>query len=133
MSDDEMHQIGEAAEAAGLSMRTIRYYEEVGLVTPSGRTSGGFRLYTDDDIARLRLIKHLKPLEFTLEDMRDVLHALDRSRTGTDSERDDAVARLRLYVALAQERVLRLREQLHAAEATTELLREATLPARGRR
>lgn len=55
--DSEMHQIGEVAEAVGLSLRTIRYYEEVGVVPPWGRTAGGFRLYTDDDIERLRLVK----------------------------------------------------------------------------
>ena len=59
-------QIGEVAEQVGLSLRTIRYYEEVGLVTPSSRTSGGFRLYTETEVARLRLVKRMKPLEFSL-------------------------------------------------------------------
>ena len=44
MGDEErMHQIGEVADVVGLSLRTIRHYEEVGLVPPSGRTAGGFR------------------------------------------------------------------------------------------
>ena len=43
-------QIGEVAERTGLSLRTIRYYEEVGLLSPSGRTAGGFRLYADSDV-----------------------------------------------------------------------------------
>ncbi len=66
--DAVTHQIGEVAELVGLSLRTIRHYEEVDLVPPSGRSSGGFRLYTDADIARLRLVKHMKPLDFTLEE-----------------------------------------------------------------
>jgi DNA-binding transcriptional MerR regulator len=44
----ELHQIGAVANAVGLSLRTIRYYEEVEVVPPSGRTAGGFRLYTDE-------------------------------------------------------------------------------------
>jgi len=46
-----MHQIGQVAGAVGLSLRTIRHWEEVGLVLPSGRSAGGFRLYTDQDTA----------------------------------------------------------------------------------
>ncbi|MEX0790718.1 MAG: MerR family transcriptional regulator, partial [Actinomycetota bacterium] len=75
-----MHQIGEAAESVGLSLRTIRHYEEIGLVPPSGRTSGGFRLYTEEDIERLRLVKHMKPLDFSLEEMRDLVPERRRRR-----------------------------------------------------
>ncbi|MEX2425020.1 MAG: MerR family transcriptional regulator [Acidimicrobiia bacterium] len=64
---EQHHQIGAVAEAVGLSLRTIRYYEEIGLVTPSGRTDGGFRLYTDADIDRLRLVRALKPIGMSLE------------------------------------------------------------------
>ncbi len=53
MTDDAapttMH-IGELADRTGLSNRTIRHYDEVGLLHPSGRTEGGFRLYTDTDL-----------------------------------------------------------------------------------
>ncbi len=61
MGRDRM-QIGEVAERTGLSLRTIRYYGEVGLVVPSARSKGGFRLYTESDVARLLLIKQMKPL-----------------------------------------------------------------------
>ena len=73
-----MHQIGEVAERVGLSLRTVRHYDEAGLVVPSGRTPGGFRLYTDDDIERLALIKRMKPLGFTLDEMRELLALRDR-------------------------------------------------------
>lgn len=52
-------QIGEAAEGAGLSIRTIRHYEEAGLVVPSARSDGGFRLYTEADLDRLRVVKRM--------------------------------------------------------------------------
>ncbi|HYH29228.1 MAG TPA: MerR family transcriptional regulator, partial [Pseudonocardia sp.] len=70
-------QIGEVAERIGLSLRTIRYYEEVGLAVPSARSEGGFRLYAEDDVERLRVIMQMKPLGFSLEEMRELLDLLD--------------------------------------------------------
>jgi DNA-binding transcriptional MerR regulator len=71
---EELWQIGEVAEATGISHRTIRHYEEVGLVVPT-RTTGGFRLYGEAEVARLRLIRQMKPLGFTLADMAELLEA----------------------------------------------------------
>ena len=69
-------QIGAVAERTELSIRTLRHYDEVGLVTPSARSGGGFRLYTEHDIARLHTIRRMKPLGFTLEEMRRLLDSL---------------------------------------------------------
>jgi DNA-binding transcriptional MerR regulator len=69
-------QIGLVAERTELSIRTIRHYDEVGLVTPSARSSGRYRLYTEDDVDRLRTIRRMKPLGFTLEEMRQLLDSL---------------------------------------------------------
>ncbi|HET7533311.1 MAG TPA: MerR family transcriptional regulator [Nocardioidaceae bacterium] len=122
-------QIGEVAEQTGLSLRTIRYYEEVGLVTPSARTSGGFRLYSETDVARLRLIRRMKPLEFTLEEMRRVLDVLDALETTSPDtgEHDGLVAQLTGYRQAAEARVAALREQLEVAEGFAgDLRREIT-------
>ena len=70
-------QIGEVAERIGLSLRTIRYYEEVGLAVPSARSDGGFRLYAEADVERLRVIMQMKPLGFSVEEMRELLELLD--------------------------------------------------------
>ncbi len=111
-------QIGEVAEQTGLSLRTIRYYEEVGLVTPSARTTGGFRLYSETDVARLRLIRRMKPLDFSLEEMKDVLGVLDQLETGDplSDEHHQLVGRLEMYREAANARVRALREQLQVAE-----------------
>lgn len=66
-------QIGEVAARTGLSLRTIRYDEEVGVVPPSARSTGGFRLYAESDVARLELVMQMKPLDFSLDDLRDLL------------------------------------------------------------
>jgi DNA-binding transcriptional MerR regulator len=121
----QLHQIGAVAKAVGLSLRTIRYYEEVDIVPPSGRTGGGFRLYTDEDIERLRLVKQMKPLDFTLEEMRDLLETLDDVRDG-DDDGHEAHERLAMYAAAADARCEKLHDQLGAAEGMAKMLRRAS-------
>ena len=74
-------KIGEVAEQVGLSLRTIRFYEEEGLVVPDGRTEGGFRLYSPAAVHRLELIKRMKPLGFSVDEMVEVLTTLDTLAT----------------------------------------------------
>lgn len=122
---EQMHQIGEVAARVGLSLRTVRYYEEVGVVVPSGRTEGGFRLYTDEDIDLLALVKQLKPLDFSLDEMRDLLEVraqLANPRTGS-RRRAELTDRLAMYASAAQERCDALREQLEAVEELSAKLR----------
>lgn len=110
-------QIGEAAERVGLSIRTIRHYEEAGLVTPTARSEGGFRLYSEPDLARLFVVKRMKPLGFTLDEMRDLLDILDS--LGDDPappERTALMNRLGVFHTAAQQRVQTLRDQLAMAE-----------------
>ncbi len=114
--DSQHMQIGEVASRIGLSLRTIRYYEEVGLVAPSARSAGGFRLYTEGDVARLSLIKRMKPLGFTLEEMRDLLSVVDALGTATGAERDRLADRLLGYQEAAGARIEEIRSQLTMAE-----------------
>ncbi|MGW0790538.1 MerR family transcriptional regulator [Streptomyces sp. NPDC002911] len=117
--DDKHMQIGEVAARTGVSLRTIRHYEETGLVIPSARSQGGFRLYTETDVARLMVIRRMKPLGFTLEQMRDLLDATDRLDAGDTvdaGEREALVARVRVYEQAAAEQVEKLRVQLARAE-----------------
>lgn len=128
MPAGSMLQIGEVADRVGLSLRTIRHYEELGLVAPSQRSAGGFRLYDEADVQRLRLIKHLKPLEFTLDEVRELLETMDELERETDApSRRQLVERLSLFTTIAQERCDRLREQLAEAEELTGELRRVVL------
>jgi DNA-binding transcriptional MerR regulator len=126
MSDSTHVQIGDVAERTGLSLRTIRWYEEVGLVPPSARSSGGFRLYTEGDIERLELVKRMKPLDFTLEEMRDLLTTLDQLDDPITPAAQRVVLRERLvmYRELAVKRVEALRTQLANAEVLAQSLAE---------
>lgn len=132
---ENMHQIGEAATRVGLSLRTVRYYEEVGIVVPSGRTEGGFRLYTDGDIDRLAMAKRLKPLDFSLDEVRDLLEVRDGLTTSKPGSRRAAELsdRLTMYASRARDRCDALREQLQSVEAiAVQLKREASSAARAR-
>jgi DNA-binding transcriptional MerR regulator len=72
-------RIGEAAARAAVSVRTLRYYEELGLLTPSAHSPGGARRYAEEDLARLARIRELKDLlGFNLDEVRAVLTAEDR-------------------------------------------------------
>lgn len=121
-------QIGEVATRTGLSLRTIRYYEEVGLVAPTARTEGRFRLYTETDVARLMLIKRMKPLEFALEEIRELLGLLDSLDSGslTSAERAPLMERLAMYHTAALERCTQLRAQLEQAEQFAADIRRET-------
>ncbi|WP_184813334.1 MerR family transcriptional regulator [Actinophytocola algeriensis] len=123
-------QIGEVAERTGLSLRTIRYYEEVGLAVPSARSQGGFRLYTEPDLDRLELVKRMKPLGFQLEEMRDLLAVLD-PQPGAPHV-DDPAARLAEFSATAEEACEQLRAKLRVAEEFAAMLRTRLRPSRTR-
>src|SRR5579859_3767413 len=70
--------IEQVAAQTGLTKRTLRYYEEVGLLPPTGRTEGNYRRYTQEDIQRLERIKNLRNLlGFSLSDIREILDAED--------------------------------------------------------
>ncbi|MEV5549166.1 MerR family transcriptional regulator [Streptomyces sp. NPDC052309] len=124
--DGKHMQIGEVAARTELSLRTIRHYEETGLVVPSARSQGGFRLYTETDVQRLMVIRRMKPLGFSLDQMRDLLDATDRLDAEPDlgpDEREALLKRVREYEQSAAEQVEKLRVQLSRAEDFAATLR----------
>lgn len=118
-----MH-IGELAERSQMSLRTIRHYDEVGLLKPSGRTEGGFRLYTERDFTRLMVIRRMKPLGFTLEEMASLLRVIDaRESAGPGHGSGADRAELDGFIAEATARRARLAEQVTMADEFLDLLR----------
>ncbi len=65
--------IGQAAEASGISAKMIRHYEEVGLVPPASRTFSGYRTYDHRDVHMLRFIRHSRDLGFSIKQIGDLL------------------------------------------------------------
>ena len=78
-SSPPLLRIGEAAELAGVSSRTLRYYEELGLLHPARYSAGGARRYTEEDVERLRRIRELQELlGFDLGEIGDILRNEDQ-------------------------------------------------------
>jgi DNA-binding transcriptional MerR regulator len=69
---EKERSIGELAGKLEMSQRTIRYYEEIGLLNSIKRVEGGRRVYTDEDLRRLKLIKRLKIMGMTLSEMQEL-------------------------------------------------------------
>ena len=121
-------QIGEIAERTDLSLRSVRHYEDVGLLPVAERSPGGFRLYSQDAVDRLLVIKQMKPLDFTLDQMRELLDALDELAAAPDDARRRALhTALADYQRLVQERTAKLRERLRGAKALQDTLDDLLL------
>ena len=84
-----MH-IGELAERTGLSLRSIRHYDDIGLLPPSSRSEGGFRVYSEADYARLLLIMQMKPLGFSLEEIAELLPVVESGELATPEQSQQA-------------------------------------------
>ena len=84
-AEEARYRIGEIAEAAGVSTRTLRYYEELGLFSPAGHSPGGARRYSDADLGRVLRIRELQQLVgFNLDEIKTIVAAearLDELRT----------------------------------------------------
>lgn len=107
----DAHRIGEAAKACGVTTRTLRYWQEIGLITPSGRRQGGERLYAEADIARAARIRELQELlGFSLSEIRVVL------------ETDDVLEQLRNAYRSSTRPEAQLRIVTDAVEANDRLL-----------
>ena len=92
------------ADRTGVPASTLRYYEEIGLLVPAGRTGNGYRAYSDRDVERLQFIIRAKALDLSLDDLRELLSAWDSDDCADVQERmaqvvADRLARTRRRIA----------------------------------
>lgn len=95
-----MLQIREVAARAGVSTHTLRYYERAGLLPPAGRSAAGYRLYADDAVRRVRLLRVLRGLGFGVRELRGITGVLEGRfprrplRARLRSKRDEIASRI---------------------------------------
>jgi DNA-binding transcriptional MerR regulator len=103
--------IGKLAAIAATKVQTIRYYEEIGLIRPFTRSEGGHRLYSPEDVRRLKFIRHARELGFGIEEIRELLHLSDNPDTSCSAA--DIIARSHLeLVELRLKKLQALRKEL---------------------
>ena len=118
-----MH-IGEVATRTELSLRSLRHWEEVGLLHPSGRTDGGFRLYTEDDVQKILVIRRMKPLGFSLDQMKAVMSDIEVVGDARTAPADRSAASQRLEAIRVEtvDRRARLVRQVEMADEFLDLI-----------
>ncbi len=125
------YRIGEISQRLGLTERTIRYYEEVGLLDSVKRVEGGRRVYTDDDLRRLKFIQKLKLLGLTLHEMLDLERLYHRHRSNRQVL-PRLIELLDAHIAATDERIdelVALRDEIRSyREHVTRLLLEEEGP-----
>ena len=84
LAQEALKQIGSVAKESGVPIKTIRYYEELGLLKTSGRTEGGFRLFNSDVFVRLHFIKRAQSLGLSLLEIKEFLDVHDRGNLPCD-------------------------------------------------
>jgi MerR family Zn(II)-responsive transcriptional regulator of zntA len=121
MVREQLYKIGQVSKKARVTLRTIRYYEELGLIEPIVRTKGGFRLYTEESVERLRFIHGLKLLDFPLSKIREMFKIRQMAQSG-----DEASHRIMRVLRSQQREAVRKKGQyekmLHEIQATMELV-----------
>ena len=136
VATDSLRRINDVAEEVGLTTRAIRYYEEQGLLTPTARSSGAYRLYDAEDIEQLRTIKALRDdAGFAVAEIATLLadeSARQRNKaafvaTTDDAERRaivlDAIARLERQQELLDSKIERLTQMRNDVAARAERAR----------
>lgn len=126
---EELLRVGGVAERLGVSTRTIKYYEELGLVEPEARSPGGFRLYGEESVARLERILRMKQIGYSLSAIRELISVREAAKeadklTVLKTAKEHLEERERQMEA----RLARIREDLRRAEALRgELRRDIAL------
>ena len=100
------YTVGRVADLSGVTIRTLHHYDEVGLLSPGGRSAAGYRIYEDPDLERLQRILFYRELGFTLDEISTIV----------DDPHTDALGHLRRQRGLLNERIERLSAMVDAID-----------------
>jgi len=120
---EQIKLIGSVAKESGVPIKTIRYYEELGLLKTSGRTEGGFRIFSSDVLVRLNFIKRAQRLGLSLAEIKDFLDIQDRGKLPCDRvqiELEDKISQIEQQIQQLQILKLELKGLLSGWETIPE-------------
>ena len=120
-TNGKLMRIGDLAKRAGTTMRTIRYYEERGLIEPARRSKGGFRLYHEEELRKLHLIRRLKILDIPLAQVKAFFDERQRGRTAAEIA-PSLQEVLREHLREMERRIAQYRAMQDSARETIEIL-----------
>jgi MerR family transcriptional regulator, thiopeptide resistance regulator len=106
------YMVGRVADLSGVTIRTLHHYDEVGLLSPGGRSAAGYRIYEDRDLERLQRILFYRELGFTLDEISNIV----------DDPRTDTLGHLRRQRRLLNERIERLGTMVDAIDYAMEAM-----------
>lgn len=130
-------QIGEVAERTGVTQRTLRFYEEKGLLKPPTRMEGGFRLYSEEDVQRVERIKRLQTLlGFTLAEIKEMVEAEEvklqlRQQYRQDADLADRREKIEKAIEVTERQVAVIRQKMDALADMRNHLEERLSKYRG--
>lgn len=114
-------KIGDLSKTTGLTKRTLRFYNQIGLLSPSGKTESGHRLYNESDLSRLQQILSLKELGLSLEEIKGVL----------DSNQISPLEIINLQIIRIKEQIKEQQQLLDQLQHVSKLMtKEATVTAK---
>ncbi len=106
---DHLMQIGEFAKQADTNLRTLRYYEELGLIKPAHRSSGKFRYYSPDQLKRVTAIKRLQGLGLSLSEVQEIMAPAPSEMTGAVEQIQNGLDK---QIELVSDRITSLQTEL---------------------
>jgi DNA-binding transcriptional MerR regulator len=130
-------QIGEVAERTGVTQRTLRFYEEKGLLKPPSRLEGGFRLYSEEDVERVERIKGLQTLlGLSLADIKEMVEAEEvklqlRATYRRDADVSERRAKIKRAIEVTEHQVAIIDQKLTALQEMKDHLDEKLSQYRG--
>ncbi len=120
---DGLLTTGDMARLSDNTLRTVRFYEESGLLMPVQRTDGGHRLFPRRELGKLQLISDLRAAGFSLEEIKEIIEVKHSARTGADASRG-IIDRLDSQIHTMKKRIALLERLLGELDTTRELLAE---------
>lgn len=121
MTVQGLMQIGELAKKSDISVRSLRYYEELGLLKPVSHSAGGFRLYAEADLNKLAVIKYLKMLGLSLEEIGQIFNSGKANMTKEGALRE-VIALLKMRLAMTTQKIEELESIRKELVATISIL-----------